>query len=66
MDRDWIVDVAPHYVAMLLLVYLALGALRVAVGELGFWVELVIIAAIVFLYRPAVLWLGVGPDAWTE
>lgn len=66
MDTDRLVEVVPHYVAMLLLVFLVLAVVRALVGDLGFWVELVIIFVVVFLYRPAVHLLDVAPSAWEE
>lgn len=66
MDKDHLLDVIPHYVAMLLLVFLVLGVVRRLIGDIGFWVELVIIFVVVFAYRPLVLQLGVAPDAWAE
>lgn len=66
MDTDHLRDVVPHYVAMFLLVYLVLGIIRVTMGDIGFWTEIVIIVAVVFSYRPLVQYLGVGPNAWNE
>lgn len=64
MDTDRIVALAPHYVAMLVIVFIVLNLVRVAVGEIGFWAELVVVVAIVFAYRPLVVRLGIGPDEW--
>jgi hypothetical protein len=64
MDTDRLVELVPHYLAMLVLVYLGLAALRLAVGDVGFWTELVVIFAIVLAYRPLVVRLGVAPSAW--
>lgn len=64
MDTDRLVEVAPHYVVMLVLVYLVLAIVGTAVGELGFWAEIAIIAVVVFAYRPVVMRLGIGPSAW--
>jgi hypothetical protein len=66
MDKQDILDVIPHYLAMFLLVFLALSIIETAVGGLSFWMELPIIVLIVFLYRPAVVRLGVAPDAWEK
>lgn len=66
MDRDRLIELVPHYVAMLVLAYLTLAVVRAAVGDLGFWVELAVITVIVFAYRPAVVRLGFGPDAWEQ
>jgi amino acid permease len=49
---------------MLVIVFLVLNLVRVAVGEIGFWAELVVVVAIVFAYRPLVVRLGIGPDEW--
>ena len=64
MDTDRIIEVAPHYLAMLVLVYVALFAVEAAVGPLGLWTELAVIAAVVFAYRPVVMRLGLGPSVW--
>lgn len=64
MDTSRLVEVAPHYGAMLVLAYLALGVAELTVGGLTFWLELVLVAGIVFAYRPVVMRLGVGPEAW--
>ncbi|AGB39038.1 hypothetical protein [Natronococcus occultus] len=64
MDTDLLIELVPHYVAMLVLVFLVLGILRAVAGDLGFWVELAIIFVVVFLYRPAVQLLDVAPSAW--
>lgn len=66
MDTDRLLEVAPHYVAMIVLVYLVLAVVEAVVGSLGFWTELVLIAAVVFAYRPLVMRLGVGPSAWEQ
>ncbi|GGN93925.1 MULTISPECIES: hypothetical protein [Haloarcula] len=66
MDTDRLKALVPHYIAMFLLVFLVLATVRAVVGDIGFWVELVIIAAVVFAYRPIVLQLGIGPSEWEE
>jgi hypothetical protein len=64
MDTDQLKELVPHYLAMLLLVFGALALVRAAVGEIGFWTELAIVAIIAFAYRPLVAQLGVAPSAW--
>ncbi len=64
VDRDDLVELAPHYVAMLLLTFVALGIVRSILPGLGTLQEFVVIVVIVFLYRPAVQRLGLGPSAW--
>jgi hypothetical protein len=64
VEREQLVELVPHYIAMLLLMLVALWALRSAFGQLGFWVELVVLVAIVTVYRPLVKRLGVAPSLW--
>ena len=64
MDTDRLMEIAPHYVAMFILVFLILAVVRALVGEIGFWTELAVIFAIVFVYRPIVTRLGIGPSEW--
>ncbi len=66
MDRDTILELAPHYVAMFALVLIVLTILRFFVGNFGILIEFVIIFAVVFSYRPAVLRLGMAPSVWKE
>lgn len=64
VNIDRLIDVAPHYITMLLLTFLALGVLRTAVGDLGFWIELVVVLIIATAYPPVVRRLGVAPSSW--
>ncbi|MFU8867586.1 hypothetical protein [Natronococcus sp.] len=66
MDTDRLLELVPHYVAMILLVFLVLGVVRALVGDVGFWIELAIIFVLVFLYRPVVQLLDIAPSAWEE
>ena len=66
MDTTTLRELAPHYLAMLLIVFLVLAGVRAVVGELSFWGELIVIVAVVFLYRPAVKRLGVAPSPWED
>jgi hypothetical protein len=64
MNTDRLMELAPHYIAMFLSVFLVLTIVQTAVGEVGFWVELAIVVAVVFVYRPVVVRLGVAPSGW--
>lgn len=64
IDKEQLLELVPHYVAMLLLVFLVLAVVRELVGDLGFWVEFVLIVVVVFLYRPVVVQLGIAPSSW--
>jgi hypothetical protein len=64
MNKDQLIELAPHYIAMFLLVSLALWIVREVVGEIGFWPELAIIVVVVVVYRPIVMRLGIGPSGW--
>lgn len=64
MARSSILALVPHYVASLLLILGTVFGLRYVVGDLGIWVELPIVIAIVLAYPTIVRRLGVAPDAW--
>ena len=64
MDTARLMELAPHYLAMLLLVFLTLAAVEALVGQINFWVEMGIIVVVVFAYRPVVIRLGVAPSGW--
>lgn len=64
LDRDTLLELVPHYVALIALVFAVLAAVEAVVGPLGFWVELALVFAVAIAYRPLVLRLGVAPSAW--
>jgi len=64
MNRNRFLELLPHYLANLVLVLLAITALRRFVGDLGFVVELVVVVAVVLAYPTVVRALGVAPSAW--
>lgn len=64
MDWAALVELVPHYVAMLALSFLVIGVVNSVAGDLGFWVEFLIIGVVIFSYRPIVLRLGYAPSAW--
>lgn len=66
MDTTRLFELLAHYVVMLILVFGALALMRMAVGDMGFWAELVVVIIIAFAYRPIVLRLGIAPTAWEE
>ncbi|UWG46512.1 putative membrane protein [Halanaeroarchaeum sp. HSR-CO] len=66
MDTTRILELLAHYFVMLLLVFGALAVMRAALGDMGFWFELVVVIIIAFAYRPIVIRLGVAPTAWEE
>ena len=66
MDTDRLIELAAHYVAMLLVWLLVLTGMRALVGELGFWIEVAVIVVVVLLYRLIVQQLGIAPRAWEE
>ena len=64
MDRKSLVQILPHYVAMVILALLALAVLEAVIGDVGFWLELAAIAVVIALYRPVILRLGLAPPPW--
>ena len=66
VDNEYLLEVVPHYIALLGLVFLVLIVIRTTVGSLGFWVELLIVLIISFGYQPVVRRLGVAPTMWEK
>jgi len=66
VDTGRLLELVPHYLAMLVIVSIVLAAVRAAVGEIGFWPELAVVAVVVAAYRPVVVRLGYAPAAWEE
>ena len=66
MDRETVLALVPHYAAMLVIVFGALAVWRALFGELSLVGEFILIAAIVFTYRPAVKRLGIAPEPWRD
>ncbi|WP_205254032.1 MULTISPECIES: hypothetical protein [Halostella] len=66
LNSNRLLEVVPHYVALLLLVFLVLSVVRSLAGDVGFWIELLIVLVVGSLYRPVVQRLGIGPSAWGD
>ena len=66
MDRATLLALAPHYAVMLLIVFVALSLWRTFIGDLSLVEEFVVVAVIVFGYRPVVLRLGLAPEPWQD
>jgi len=66
MDWHRHLELAPHYLANLVLVLLAVGALRRVAGDPGIAVELVAVVAVVLAYPSVVRRFGVAPSAWED
>ena len=64
MDTETLVELLPHYVGMLILVFGVLTTVQLAVGSVDFLVEFVIVVTIAVAYRPLVLRLGIAPSSW--
>ncbi|MDS0222307.1 hypothetical protein NDI54_13235 [Haloarcula sp. S1AR25-5A] len=64
MDKDQLLELAPHYLAMLLLVFFILEVSQTIVGQVAFWLELALIMLVVFGYRFIVVRLGFAPSSW--
>ena len=66
VDRASLLESIPHYLAMLVVIFLVLIVLRGFVGNLGFWVELVVVIVVASLYAPVVRRLGIAPSSWEK
>lgn len=66
MNQARHLELLPHYLANLVLVVLAVGAVRRFVGDFGVPVELGLVVVVVLAYPTAVRMLGVAPSAWED
>lgn len=65
VDRDDLVALVPHYLAMLGLAILTLFVLDVVVGDdLNFWIETAVVVVVLVAYKPVVVRLGYAPPLW--
>lgn len=63
MARQWR-QLAPHFLAMLVMYVIAVVAVWMAFELQSFWVSLVIALAIALLYPSIVRSFGLEPEAW--
>jgi hypothetical protein len=66
VDTERVLDVLPHYIVLLLSVFLVLAVVREFLGDLGFAIELLIVLAVTVAYPPLVRRLGVAPESWAK
>jgi uncharacterized membrane protein len=64
VNSSKILELVPHYVAMLILVFVAVGILRGILPDVSLIVEFGVILAIVFAYPFVVRRLGYAPRYW--
>ena len=63
-DIERVVDLAPHYLALLVLLALVLFGVRRIVGGLEVWMEIALLFAVSIAYPSLVRRLGIAPSAW--
>lgn len=66
VNTDQIIEVIPHYVAMLVVMFIVLGIVQATYGATSFWIDVVIIVAVVFGYQIVVQRLGYAPSSWQK
>lgn len=66
VDTSKIIELVPHYVAMLILVFVAVGILRGILPDVSLIVEFAVVLAIVFAYPFVVRRLGYAPQYWQK
>ncbi|MEF8784060.1 MAG: hypothetical protein V5A39_14050 [Haloarculaceae archaeon] len=64
VDTSKILELVPHYIAMLILVFVAVGILRGILPGVSLIVEFGVILVIVFAYPFVVRRLGYAPRYW--
>jgi hypothetical protein len=63
IDSD-VLELVPHLVAMVVLIALVIGSVRLLLGSSSFWVGPIAALVISFLYPFWVRRLGVAPERW--
>jgi len=63
IDRE-LLELVPHFVAMVVLVSVVLGGVRLLLGTPAGWFDPIAALVVVFLYPFAVRRLGVAPTKW--
>jgi hypothetical protein len=64
MDKTQLLELAPHYLALVILIFAVLTVVRLFAGGTSLWLELIIAGATAFLYRPLMVRLGLAPSMW--
>jgi hypothetical protein len=66
VDREDLLELVPHYVAMIVLVLVVMSIVRAVIGDQHVLVEFGIILVLVFGYRPVVMRLDFvpTPEIW--
>ena len=64
MDKNTLIELVPHYIGMLILVFGILAIVQLSIGQVGFLIEFAIVVTIAVAYRPLVLRLGIAPSTW--
>lgn len=65
-DQGTFTRTVPHYIAMLLIVFLVLAGLRRVAPNLHFLVEFTVVIVASLTYVSLVRWLGVAPRTWSR
>jgi len=63
IDRE-LLELVPHFVAMVVLVSFVLGGSRLLLGTPALWFDPIAALVVVFLYPFAVRRLGIAPSKW--
>lgn len=66
VDTGRLLELVPHYVAMIVAWLVLLAVVRAILGtdNVGFWIEMGVLAAVAFSYQPIVRRLGIAPRMW--
>lgn len=59
-----LLDLLPHYLLMIAVIFAALVAIQELYGDLGFWPSFAVAIAVAVVYPLIVRRLGVAPDPW--
>ena len=63
-DPDNVAEKGYHYLAMIVFIFLSVNAVQTLLGDVAFWVELMVAILTVSAYLFAVQRFDIGPKSW--
>lgn len=57
-------QLAPHWAAMFVIMFVLLAIAELLIGELSFWQSVGLVVVVALGYPTAVRYLGVAPEVW--
>lgn len=66
MDKEGLLELLPHYIILVGLIFGVLAVVNALFGDVGFWPRLGLAVLVGLLYPRVVRELGVAPSQWEK